>query len=46
MCFVDILVGFKSFDVSCIFQKCNLGGLCKSFEIEQTQAKVALTNKM
>jgi len=46
LCFVKILVGFKGLGVVLFFQKCNLGGFCKTFEILQSQAKLVLTNWM
>jgi len=42
--FVKILVRFKGLGVVSCFQKCNLGGFCKTFDIVECQAKIALTN--
>jgi len=39
-------VGFKGIGVVLCFQKYNLIGLCKTFKIVQSQAKVSLTNYM
>ena len=33
LCFVEILVGFKSLNVVLHFEKCNLDGFCKTFDI-------------
>jgi len=42
--FFEILVRFKALGVVSRFQKCNLGGFFKNFDVIECQAKLALTN--